>query len=96
MSAKIQEAMQHYADRNQATIDKKFNGDVEAFKAKLLELFMRDCGKLWEKSEIKRIYMNDYNMFYDYETKALEAIDSTEPMLFDVYEARMVKLIDSD
>lgn len=96
MSTRIQDAMSKLAERSQSIIDRKYNGDAEAFKAHYLELFMRDCGKLWEKTEIKRIYMNDYNMFYDFETKAMEAIDSTEPMQFEAYENRMVKLIESE
>lgn len=95
-ATKIELALENLASRKIKKIAEKYAGDKAEYKAKIFECLIQDCGNVWQKDDIKRVYMNKFNMFYDYETKALEAIDASAPIDFDGYENRMIKLIDSE
>jgi hypothetical protein len=58
-----------------------------------LEGAMAENGNVWKKDDKKRIYFNQFNIFYDYKTEALEAIDSREIMDYENFENKIVKSI---
>lgn len=96
MKSKIEIALDNLSIRKAKRIVEKYNSDAEAYKNKIYIDFMAMIGKEWKKDDIRRIYFNQYNMFYDFDTKAMEAINSNEKMDFSAFENKMIKLIDSE
>jgi len=92
----IQVALNALADRKQKKISEKYNGDRETYKTKVFESFLISIGKDWKKDDLHRVYLNDYNMFYDFETKVMEPINKNENMDFAGYEAKILKFINAE
>jgi hypothetical protein len=92
-TSKIQQALETKAQARAKKIEEQYNGDKALFMKKTLEGAMAENGNVWQKDDKKRIYFNRFNLFYDYETEAIEAIDAREPMDYENFENKIVKSI---
>lgn len=93
MKSKIQQALESKAALRAKKIAEKYNGDKELFMKETFIGAMRRWGNTWIKDDKKRIYFNQWNMFYDFETEALEPIDYRESMDYEKFEKSVIGII---
>ena len=91
----VEQALEIKAEKNAAKIAAKYEGNKEVYKKKLLEGSMMSIGSVWEKDGYKRIYFNNYGVYYDFETESFieEKFYVEQKTDFDGFYKRLVSEI---